>query len=93
VYWRGSSALISNNGDCPGELVNLFWIPAYFWRLNETHCLNLAIFNFVFFFPQDMANFLLKFSKIPLLDSPAPFCFWSRGGENSPQKKPLIVNK
>jgi hypothetical protein len=35
-----------------------------------------------------MANFKKKFSKVPLLDSPALF-FLSPGGENSPQKKTL----
>jgi hypothetical protein len=37
-----------------------------------------------------MAIFLKKFTKIPLLDSPALF-FLSPSGENWPQKKTLLL--
>jgi hypothetical protein len=34
-----------------------------------------------------MVNFLIKFSKIPLLDSPALFFFLSPGGKNLQKEK------
>jgi hypothetical protein len=78
-------AKVAINGDCPGGLVNLFWNPAYFWRPNGTHCLNLATSNL--FFSRDMAICFFKFSKNPFIGFASPSFFGSPGGENSPQKK------